>query len=266
MPVGDRDMPTGGSFGASNRGGGPGTNRYCDEKKEWRTRGFSLEVVMEHRWVPQLLVALANTEGWPISILRVHVADSSDGDLVGTEGASPGGDSMRSMMPSAMKRSGSGAPPGTAGGLAGRGAPPSAMPSAMPKPSPSRRLERDSDSAPSSNAPSALDDPNLAKVSIVGVVYIFLQPKELPVTTPPAQTPGAPATAPVATAPADPTAATSDTAGSSDEAGVEGDPDEKPESKTDESTDEPAAAAPDAGADPKPKPDAEGKSGSGDSR
>src|SRR5262249_42095642 len=53
--------------GGNNRGGGTGTNRYCDEKKEWRTRGFSLEVIMEHRQVPALLIALSNVEGWPIN-------------------------------------------------------------------------------------------------------------------------------------------------------------------------------------------------------
>jgi hypothetical protein len=135
----------------------------------------------------------------------------------------------------------------------------------MSRPPSSRRSERDTDAVPSSNAPSALDDPNLAKVSIVGVIYIFLPPKELPATTPPAQTPGAPQT-PVATAPADPTAATADTAASSDEAGAVSDSGEKTESNTEESIDEPDAAAPEAGADSKPKPDAESKAGSGDSR
>jgi hypothetical protein len=267
MPGGDRDMLMVPSSAGSNRGGASGTNRYCDEKKEWRTRGFSLEVIMEHRRVPDLLVALSNAEGWPINILRVHVADSSDGDLVGTEGASPAGDMpTRSMMSPGMKRSGSGASPMPVGGPASRGAAPSAAPSSLKsRPPTSRRSDRDDDVAPSNNAPSALDDPNLAKVSIVGVIYIFLQPKELPVTPPPSQTPGAPQT-PVAAAPADPTTATTDAGASSEEAGADSNVDEKPESKTGESTDEPAAAAPDAGADPKPKPDAEGKPESGDSR
>jgi hypothetical protein len=258
MAMGDRDIATSGA----SRGGGAGTNRYCDERKEWRTRGFSLEVIMDHRRVPDLLVALSNMTGWPTNILRVHVADSSDGDLVGTEGPAPSGD-MRSMMQSGMRGAGSGAPPGPAGGHAGRGLAPSPPPMSRAM---QRRLDRDSDSGPvaTSNAPSAVDDPNLARVSIVGLVYIFLKPPELPPTTTPTQSPGAPQV-PVAAVPADPATATTDgepTAGS-DDAKAAGDADEKPEPKTDESIDEPPAGAADSEADSRPKTEDEGKAGEG---
>src|SRR5262249_6987925 len=101
------DIDAGGAL-SSNRGGGAGTNHYCDEKKEWKTWGFSLEVVMDHRRVPDLLVALSNAEGWPINILRVNVADASDGDLVNSTGGSAGDMSTRSMMPTGMRGSGAG--------------------------------------------------------------------------------------------------------------------------------------------------------------
>jgi len=264
-PMADRDMASAGS----SRGGGPGTNRYCDERKEWRTRGFSLEVIMDHRRVPDLLVALSNVEGWPINILRVHVADSSDGDLVGTEAGGASADT-RSMM-SGMR--GSGAPPGPgAGHGGGRGAAPSLPPMSRPpmsRPPLERRQDRDSESGSgtTSFAPSALDDPNLARVSIVGLVYIFLKPPELPPTTTPAQSPGA-SPAPVAAAAADPAAATTTEAETAaDDAGTAGDADEKPESKTEEPTDEPpAAAAPESEADSKAKTDGDGKAGSGGTR
>jgi hypothetical protein len=254
LALSDRDTA---SSAVSSRGGGAGTNRYCEEKNEWRTRGFSLEVIMDHRRVPDLLVALSNVEGWPINILRVHMADSSDGDLAGSDAHSP--DAPRSMMPE--RRSGSGAPPGPGAGHAARGG----GAASLMAPRKSRRSDDDADiGGHVSNAPSALDDPNLAKVSIVGVIYIFLKPKELPATmAPPQMTPGAP-TAPAA--PGDAAAATTDAAASSDDSGAAGDADEKPEPKTDESTDEPAATVPDAGADSKPKPDAEDKAASGDPR
>jgi hypothetical protein len=262
MSLGDM----GGASSGNNRGGAAGTNRYCDEKKEWRTRGFSLEVIMDHREVPALLVELSNAAGWPINILRVHVADSSDGDLIPSEGASGNNMMTRSMMPSGPGRSGPGAiPPGPAGGHAARGGPPGATPMPMSRPTSSRRNDRDTESAPSSNAPSAHDDPNLAKVSIVGVIYIFMKPPELPATPAPSQTPAGVPPTPVAAAPAD-AAATTEPAAGSDEPGAERDADEKPESKTDESNDESSAAAPDGSADSKPKPDAEGKPGPGDSR
>src|SRR5262249_6040732 len=135
MAFKDRDMMTSGA----SRGGGAGTNRYCDEKKEWRTRGFSLELIMDHRRVPDLLVAPSKMEGWPVNILRVHVADSSDGDLVGTEtGTGPGPSSdMRAMMQGMRAAAGSGAPPGP--GPVGRGAPPSPAP--MSRPAMQRRLD-----------------------------------------------------------------------------------------------------------------------------
>src|SRR5262249_8712786 len=151
--------------------------------------------------------------------------------------------------------------------LSGRSSVPSSGPMTMSKNASPRRSERDSDRSfegmSAANTPSPLDDPNLARVAIVGVIYIFQKPPELPVT--PTPRPAAPPAAPLASVSGEPADAAADPAASSDAAAA-GDADEKPEPATDESTDDPATAAPDAGADSKPKPDSEDKAGSGQSR
>ncbi|MGE5194616.1 MAG: hypothetical protein ACM3U2_19155 [Deltaproteobacteria bacterium] len=267
-----------GTSGRSGRGGGANINRYCeDKKKEWKTRGFSLEVVMDHRRVPDLLVELSNCPGWPINILRVHVADTQDEDLVrddgggglggmGMAGGPPGGrfgggpmggpDMMKMMAPRkgaarAAAPEGLGAPPG----LGGR-----------PKPAAGRDSEDfEVGETSSANRPSPLDDPNLARVAIVGVIYIFNQPKEPPAAAPGSQPQSAPAAAPVAAAPAQ-----EDTAAASPAVGdASRDAEEEMESKSadGESADEPAdRPSTDSGKkdESEAKPQPEGKSAAGE--
>jgi hypothetical protein len=84
---------------------GQKVDRYVEKKPEWKTRGFYLEVVMDHRKVPNLLVALTNAGekwGFPIRIGRVHQADfreedmisaaTGTGGLAGLQGIGAGGD------------------------------------------------------------------------------------------------------------------------------------------------------------------------------
>lgn len=88
------DMGLGGDMGAMAAMGPVKMDRYIEKTKpEWKTRGFYLEVVMDHRRVPDLLVALTNSGAngsWPIRITRVHQADFKDEDLF-VEGASTTG-------------------------------------------------------------------------------------------------------------------------------------------------------------------------------
>src|SRR6185312_20536 len=175
-----KSMPSamlGGGFG-SRQGGGTNMERYRDEQKEFKTRGFSLQVVMDHRRIPQLLVELSNCANWPINVLRVHEADYKDEDLVPGDSESPAGGRMMPGMGmgyggpragghGAGPRAGHGASPLGAGmndmirAMAkGRGAMPSAKAPAM-----MRGGEEGGEGFSSSR--SALDDPNLANVAIV---------------------------------------------------------------------------------------------------
>src|SRR5437588_210452 len=80
----------------SGHGGGWNMERYRNDEPEWKTRGFPLQVVMDHRRSPDLLVALSNCE-WPINVLGVHEADYKDEDLVRVAGGSGGGGGMMQM-------------------------------------------------------------------------------------------------------------------------------------------------------------------------
>jgi translation initiation factor IF-2 len=237
-------------------------DRYCDDKKEWKTRGFSLEVIMDHRRIPDLLVALSNIEGWPVNILRVHVADYKDEDLVAA--GVPGGDNSRMrgmMMPPTPDSRGPAA--GHIGGKAGMGAPPR-MPMTTPR-QPIPRGSEDGFEGPV-NTRDPLDDPNLATVAIVGVIYIFKRP---PPVAPAAPSPGAApgGTAPGTTAPAaeTPEATAADPAEPAEEMPEKSEAPAAAGDTTDE-PDEAPPATPEGDSTDKAKPAASGKNGAGDSK
>lgn len=220
-PAGPPGLPAGGGALGSNHWSGPNINRYCDDQKEWKTRGFSLQVIMDLQSVPDLLVALSNCKGWSINVLRVHEADRKDGDLVAPGGAenAMGGDNR--PRPFAGER------------------PDGVKPAGGPGPRPNKR--------------TPLDDENLATVSIVGVIYIFKKPPEAPVTAPPATAPGADGTVagnPTGAAPA------ADSSTSGDAPADKPESESEPDEPADESTDAPAGSEkPDAGEKPKPPPE-----------
>lgn len=186
--------------------------RYRQDKAEWRTRGFELQVTMDHRRIPDLLVSLSNCD-WPVSIMRVQEADSQDEDLVPADssdgrgsGAGMGmgmgmgmmGRGMGKGMGMAMPGMGAMAGNGPAmGGLGGAGAGvgrkdrPLARPQAV-RPAKGADADEEFSSGPQR---SPLDDPNLATVSVVGWLYIFKQPTAPAGAQPatPAASPGAPA-------------------------------------------------------------------------
>lgn len=204
--------PKGGTDGT--RRGGATKGRYIEDKKEWRTRGFYLELVMDHRRVPELLVTLSNSP-WPIRITRVQQVDYADEDLVDAPGSSglAGGTEMR---------------PGISG--------PPGISSMMPRPGsstasslgPSRPLLSRPPGAISTEGESAdgrglsaFDDPMLANVAVSGVFTIFKKPDEPPQQATPQSGPGTPT--------ATPPAAGAQTAGTASPAATEGaDAAEKP--------------------------------------
>jgi hypothetical protein len=194
----------GGGGGAGIRWGGSNVGRYREDKPEFKTRGFYLEVVMDHRRVPDLLVALANSD-WPVNVLRVQMADHQDEDLSEADGAggmmggmgaaSAGARGGAGMHSGGTVRSSMGMRPGAAG-PAGHGERSGSRP---PMPRSGRPTEEAVDV--SGTQRSALDDPNLANVAIVGTIYIFKKPaQDKPAVVAPAS--GAPATTPAVTPPA----------------------------------------------------------------
>ena len=183
----------------SNMGGGMGGSRsmtstanmkrYVEEKTEWKTRGFYLEVIMDQRHVPHLMVALTNAE-WPIRITRVHQADLNDETLasgsagmpgmppMGRGAAGGGMDMMKKMMAGAgSARPGLGARPMRTGPDADDDGP---RPIGSGRPTPSR-----SEGGGRSDSMSALEDPMLVTVAIDGLFTIFNKPPE-DKTAPPA--------------------------------------------------------------------------------
>lgn len=256
-------MTMGGTTGGTGgRWGGSTVGRYREEKPEWKTRGFYLEVVMDHRRVPDLLVALANAD-WPVNVLRVQMSDYQDEDLAdadggsgmpgsagmmaGFRGGSGGGHGAAPSRPIAPTRSGvPTGPAGHSGGTVGR--------PTMPMPRGGRPTEDGEAASPNSNR-SALDDPNLANVAIVGTIYIFNKPKPaaaapggaLPATTPASPT-AAPAAVQAATPAADPKAETGKSGEDSDSEAKSAQPAEdkqpEPEKPADPASDSPDSKPP----------------------
>ncbi|MFM7160553.1 MAG: hypothetical protein ACKO3P_09285 [Planctomycetaceae bacterium] len=83
--------------------------RYVEERDEWRTRGFYLEVKINQTRVPELLVALSSLQ-WPARVSRVHVADVREEELIpaGSAGSNAG-----------MMTGGGAGVPGMTGAMAG---------------------------------------------------------------------------------------------------------------------------------------------------
>ncbi|MCY2968150.1 MAG: hypothetical protein NT069_31725, partial [Planctomycetota bacterium] len=76
------------AFNPNDEFGDQGENpkqRYIDNKDEWKTRGFYLEMKINQSRVPELLVELSNC-AWPIRITRVHIADVREEELIAADG------------------------------------------------------------------------------------------------------------------------------------------------------------------------------------
>lgn len=68
--------------------------RYIDDDPDlpFKTRGFYIKVLMDHRRLPELVAALTNSP-FPVEIVRIHQQDahpSSSGGVIGTPGAASG--------------------------------------------------------------------------------------------------------------------------------------------------------------------------------
>lgn len=212
--------------GAPGMGGGPGApgggaaansvRRYIDDDAAlpYKTRGFYMTVIMDHRKIPSLIAELSASEksAWPVEILRVQMVRLHDNDIDSRSGGAGGA---------------GGFGPVAGGGRPGMG--PGAGPQGFPtlnsggESDPSREgAVNDNPNAASQAAAgaaaldAALQDPFMARVAICGIITLYKEVKPeavAPAAQPPVSVPAVPAPA-AGTAPqvdpANPTAPAAD--------------------------------------------------------
>ncbi|MBC7820322.1 MAG: hypothetical protein IAG10_25850 [Planctomycetaceae bacterium] len=166
--------------------------RYIDEDASlpFKTRGFYMTLIMDHRKIPNLIAELSASEksAWPIEIVRVqyvrlHEDDTGGGGAVG--GYNP------SMAGGESSFSGAGSPGSFGESSFGAAA------------APTFSIEGNAGGAggPTSQSQvaiaalmNAVQDPNMARVAICGIITLYNEVKPEEAATTPASTPsGTPA-------------------------------------------------------------------------
>lgn len=189
----------GGGASAQSPGGTTGpSKRYIDEddKQPYKRRGFSIKVIMDHTKVPDLIAELMNSP-FPVEIVRVQQVGLSDSATPpGGGGASPFGGPGPGGFGGFNPASGG----ETAGGVGAIADDPSAGAGAFARPGAGGATQ------------SAMSDPNLAHVAILGVWTLYRPPapaadagQSAPATAAPM--PDVAAAPPAATQPTEATAA-----------------------------------------------------------
>lgn len=212
--------------------GGQARKRYIEEVARYKTRGFYMEVVMDHRVLPEFIGELSDSK-WPIKVIRVQQVDRDLSDIGETV--------VGSGMPGGMPASSAGAQPGMGsmrplGGMGtpsrpivvGEGA--EAMNSGRMFGGPPRMTSAAGGGGQLGTGESGIDltvamtKPYLVNVALCGIITLYLPPEQTApasgtgttvtagtggpvVTTPTVVNPADPGTAPVnptteATAPA----------------------------------------------------------------
>ncbi len=174
-------LAEGGPTGPSPGGGGATKSdlkRYVDddETRPFKQRGFYIKLVMDHRKVPELLTELMNSP-FPVEIVRVHQVWYTDTGAGMTSGSGMAGQAF----PGSGGTKGFGAFPAE-GGVTATGE--STSPLAASPTSGSVK--------PGTNpttAQSAMADPNLASVAILGVWTLYRPPAADPNQAAPNATP-----------------------------------------------------------------------------
>lgn len=93
--AGPMAMPPGGpgKMGMGMQGGGSNVprKRYIEETPRYKTRGFYMEVVMDHRNLPEFIAELSDS-GWPLRVIRIQTVDRDTSDIdSGVVGTGVGG-------------------------------------------------------------------------------------------------------------------------------------------------------------------------------
>lgn len=202
--------------------------RYIDDNDRYKTRGFYLEVVMDHRYLPEFISELSDSP-WPVKILRVQMVDRDLSDIgsntVGTYGSQPG-------MGGGMMAGGRGGMGAMGKGMSGMGGGRSMRSSPSGSGMMSRSRDKEGGRGGSGVAPkmsgtpklggagygtgdfggaagdgtvsveAALSDPFLVDVAIAGVFTIYKEKAADTAVTPGAAAPATPGTTPPAGTPA----------------------------------------------------------------
>ncbi len=199
-------MSSFGSAGALGSGGpggagAPKARRYIDDDKAtipFRTRGFYMTLIMDHRKIPNLISELSASEksAWPIEIIRVQVVRLNEDDL---EGRSGGGGFNPSSGSNSESFSGS-----SGGSSSGGFTESSSFGNAA---SPSFSVEGGASggggAATAQGAAglaalmNAVQDPNMSRVAICGIITLYNEVAPEVVVAPPVTSPAT--TAPAAT-------------------------------------------------------------------
>ncbi len=164
--------------------------RYIDDDKAlpFRTRGFYMTLIMDHRKIPNLIAELSASEksAWPIEIVRVQYVRLHDDD---TEGSGSGG----AYNPGAVgteSPSSSGSTPSfgdsTFGGTSTPGFSIDGGGAGAGTSTPKGLIEL-------AALTNAIQDPNMARVAICGIITLYNEVKPEPVTTAPVSPPPVPA-------------------------------------------------------------------------
>ena len=218
-------MSSFGSAGALSGGGSaaPKGRRYIDDDKAlpFRTRGFYMTLIMDHRKIPNLISELSASEksAWPIEIIRVQVVRLNEDDLEGRGGGgggfSPGsgGNSESFGGSSGANLSGGGFTENSSFGGAS---------------SPGFSVEGGSSGGGAATAQgaaalaalmNATQDPNMSRVAISGIITLYNEVTPEVGGAPPASSPPAtttPAAAAVGTQPTEDAAPTTEPAANGD--------------------------------------------------
>ena len=213
-------MSSFGSAGALSGGASaaPKARRYIDDDKAlpFRTRGFYMTLIMDHRKIPNLISELSASEksAWPIEIIRVQVVRLNEDDLEGRGGGgggfSPGsgGNSESFGGSSGANLSGGGFTENSSFGGAS---------------SPGFSVEGGSSGGGAATAQgaaalaalmNATQDPNMSRVAICGIITLYNEVTPEVVVAPPATT--TPAAAAVGTQPTEDAAPTTEPAANGD--------------------------------------------------
>lgn len=174
-------VPAAASASASNVPVVPDVGRYIDKEAplSQRTRGFYIEVLMDHRKLPQLLTELRNSP-WTTRVVRVQAVAKENGIAPTVQSYT-----YNQADPLAMNPGGAGAPNLTPGM--------NTLGVAPGQPQIRMRRRRDEEDEPRGAATTPapvlqqpepqmeagpLGDPRLAYVAICGVITIYLPPTE----------------------------------------------------------------------------------------
>lgn len=212
--------------------------RYIEDDAAlpFKTRGFYMTLIMDHRKIPSLIAELTASEksAWPVEVVRVQMVRLHDDDIgsgvpgsggypgggggyPGGRGSSGGGISISNIL----SNTGAGASGFSSGSSGGYDDSPAASPiSSVPPggygaPGSTNNLATSPAAAGLAALESSLQDPFMARVAILGYITLYKEVKPEPVVAVPGvpAAPGAattPAAAPAApgTAPADSAAPT----------------------------------------------------------